>query len=115
MTTKSKKVNDQNEALFLLKTGTVLSVSPGNVMKGVYNDGHTWSFRAPPELALYPNSKVRLYRLHEDDNPNVSAMLMVLDDILTHSFVIGDVDGSEILIRHGVEKTTEEKFYERVR
>lgn len=113
--TVKKKPNDQNEELFLLKTGTVLSISTDNVMVGVYNDGHSWRFKAPEHLNIFPNSKVLLYRYHLDTEPNVNVMLVVKDLDRTHSFIIGDEGGGECLIRFGVEKTIEADFYNQLR
>lgn len=107
---KSKKPNDQNEELYLLKTGTVLSVVDSQ-LKGVYNDGSEWKFKSPPEVNLYPNAKVKLYRYHLDNHPEVSHMLVIMDPQLTYHFVIGDTDTGEQLIQYGVSRTIDEMFF----
>lgn len=107
---KSKKPNDQNEELYLLKTGTVLSVVE-NQLRGVYRDGSEWRFKCPSELEIYPNAKVQLYRYHLDNHPEVSNMLVVMDPQLTYQFVIGDTDNGEQLIQYGISRTLEENYF----
>lgn len=108
--TQSTVVNDQQKELYLLKTGTVLSVN-SEQLKGVYNDDSEWAFKCPPEISIYPNAKVQLFRYHLEDRPDVKYMLVVMDPQFTYQFVIGSSGNGEELLQYGVSRTLEDNYF----
>lgn len=108
---KIEKLNDQDEALYLLKTGTVLSVT-GNKFTCEFNDSVKMSATFPKGLDITPGSKARLYRYHLEGDDETDTCLIIVDPFIFHSFIY-DSNGS--LIRHGLGRTSEENFFSPLR
>ena len=108
---KYEKLNDQTEALYLLKTGTVLSVT-GNKFTCEFNDSVKMSATFPKGLDITPGSKARLYRYHLEGDDETDTCLIIVDPFIFHSFIY-DSNGS--LIRHGLGRTSEENFFSPLR
>lgn len=106
-----EKLNDQTEALYLLKTGTVLSVT-GNKFTCEFNDSVKMTATFPMGLDIVPGSKARLYRYYLEDDEETDTCLIIVDPFIFHSFVY---DSSGSLIRHGLGRTSEENFFNPMR
>lgn len=103
--------NDQNNALYLLKTGIVHSLF-NNILVGEYNDGSSLKLNVPEFVQVVPNTKIYLYRFDDEEDLSITNLITLADAITTYYLVF---DNNSQIVRVGVGKTTSEWYNSNMR